>query len=124
MGYRGFVEAVAKEVAPFGITFTLVEPGPAGTSFGAGLVRTQAMPVYEKTPAGDVRRAIADGSFKITGDANKMVDAMIATADCAALPLRLTLGSTAYESIQHALAQRCAAFEAQRDVAFSTDVET
>lgn len=34
-GIEGFVDAVAKEVAPFGIAFTLVEPGPAGTNFGA-----------------------------------------------------------------------------------------
>jgi NAD(P)-dependent dehydrogenase (short-subunit alcohol dehydrogenase family) len=35
-GIEGFVEAVAKEVEPFGIRFTLVEPGPTGTNFGAG----------------------------------------------------------------------------------------
>jgi short-subunit dehydrogenase len=33
---QGFVESVAKEVEPFGIRFTLVEPGPTGTNFGAG----------------------------------------------------------------------------------------
>jgi NAD(P)-dependent dehydrogenase (short-subunit alcohol dehydrogenase family) len=42
-GIEGYVEAVAKEVAPFGIAFTLVEPGPTGTNFGAGLVRAQPM---------------------------------------------------------------------------------
>src|SRR5471030_2616272 len=32
-GIEGFVEAVAIEVAPFGIEFTIAEPGPATTSF-------------------------------------------------------------------------------------------
>src|SRR5580693_8252378 len=80
-GIEGFVEATAKEVAPFKIAFTLVEPGPTGTNFGAGLVRPQPMTVYEDTPVGEVRRAIANGTFKVTGDAEKMVDAMMAAAD-------------------------------------------
>ena len=35
---EGFVDAVAKEVAPFNIEFTIIEPGPAKTSFGGSLV--------------------------------------------------------------------------------------
>jgi NAD(P)-dependent dehydrogenase (short-subunit alcohol dehydrogenase family) len=37
-GIVGFAEAVAQEVAPFNIAFTLVEPGRTATGFGAGLV--------------------------------------------------------------------------------------
>ena len=46
---------------------------------------------------------------------------MTSAADSAKPPLRLALGSTAYDSISHALAKRPAAIEAQRDVAFSAD---
>jgi NAD(P)-dependent dehydrogenase (short-subunit alcohol dehydrogenase family) len=122
-GIEGFVEAVAKEVAPFGIAFTLVEPGPTGTNFGAGLVRPEPMTVYENTPVGEVRRALASGSFKVTGDAGKMVAAIIASADGSAPPLRLTLGSIAYGSIRTALADRLAALESQKAIALSTDVD-
>ena len=80
-GIEGFVESVAQEVAPFGIEMTLVEPGPARTGFGAALVTAQPMAEYDATPAGAVRRGIADGSFVIRGDAAKMVKAML---DCAA----------------------------------------
>lgn len=122
MGHRSFAEAVAKEVAPFGITLTLVEPGPTGTNFGAGLVRPEPMDTYQDTPVGAVRRAIADGSFKITGDAEKTVGAMIAVAEEADPPLRLTLGSTAFASIHAALTERREALEAQKGIALSTDV--
>jgi NAD(P)-dependent dehydrogenase (short-subunit alcohol dehydrogenase family) len=122
-GIEGFVEAVAKEVAPFGIAFTLVEPGPTSTNFGAGLVQPEPMAIYDGTPVGEVRRALASGSFKITGDANKMVDAMIASIDSIPAPLRLTLGSIAYGSIRSALAERIAALDSQKEVALSTDVE-
>src|SRR5476651_2454891 len=72
-GIEGFVESVAQEVAPFNIDFLLVEPGPARTGFGAALVNADTMTVYDDTPAGTVRRGIADGSFMVRGDAVKMV---------------------------------------------------
>jgi NAD(P)-dependent dehydrogenase (short-subunit alcohol dehydrogenase family) len=121
-GIEGFVEATAKEVTPFRIAFTLVEPGPTGTNFGAGLVRPQPMTVYERTAVGEVRRAMASGEFKVTGDANSMVDAMITAADSSAPPLRLTLGSIAYASIHKGLNDRLEALEASKTITLSTDL--
>ena len=120
-GIEGFVESVAKEVAPFGIDFVIVEPGPTSTQFGAGLDHAVQMPEYDHTPAGDVRRAIASNSFAIRGDAGKTVAAMIVAAESAHPPLRLTLGSGAYHSISAALAERLTMLEAQKDIAFSAD---
>ncbi|MFM0264021.1 SDR family oxidoreductase [Paraburkholderia sediminicola] len=120
-GIEGFVESVAKEVAPFGIDFVIVEPGPTTTQFGAGLDHAEPMPDYDDTPAGDVRRAIASNSFAIRGDAGKTVAAMIVAADSAHPPLRLTLGGGAYDSIRAALAERLRGLEAQKDIAFSVD---
>jgi NAD(P)-dependent dehydrogenase (short-subunit alcohol dehydrogenase family) len=120
-GIEGFVESVAQEVAPFGIDFIIVEPGPTGTHFGSNLVQAAATDVYGNTPVGDLRRAIAGGKFVIRGDAERTVKAIIAAADQAHPPLRLTLGSTAYNSISHALGQRLAAIEAQRQLALSAD---
>jgi NAD(P)-dependent dehydrogenase (short-subunit alcohol dehydrogenase family) len=122
-GIEGFVETVAKEVAPFGISFTLVEPGPTGTNFGAGLVRAEPMEAYGDTPVGKLRDDWARGDFKVTGDADKMVDAMIAAADSSHPPLRLTLGSIAYDSIHKALNDRLAVLEASKAVTLSTDVD-
>ena len=106
---------------PFGIDVIIAEPGPTATNFGANLVRADALDVYEQTPAGDVRRAIGDGSFVVKGDAARTVAAMIAAAESAAPPLRLTLGSTAYASVSAALSARLAALAAQKEVAESAD---
>jgi NAD(P)-dependent dehydrogenase (short-subunit alcohol dehydrogenase family) len=64
-GIEGFVESVAQEVAPFGIDFIIVEPGPTSTNFGASLVRAATMAAYDDTPAGALRRAIAEGSLLV-----------------------------------------------------------
>jgi NAD(P)-dependent dehydrogenase (short-subunit alcohol dehydrogenase family) len=120
-GIEGFVESVAKEVAPFGIDFVLVEPGPTVTNFRQGAVRAEPMTVYDNTPAGDVRRAIASGTFVLKGDATKTVKAMIDAADADKPALRLALGSTAFASISKALAERLAAIESQKQVALSAD---
>ncbi|QDL93225.1 SDR family oxidoreductase [Paroceanicella profunda] len=120
-GIEGFMEALAQEVAPFGISCIIAQPGPTGTNFGANLVVAEATRAYADTPAGAVRRAIGDGSFVVRGDAARTAAAMIDAADSETPPLRLTLGSTAYESISAALRARLAALEAQRDVAFAAD---
>lgn len=120
-GIEGFVEAVAQEVAPFGIDFVIAEPGPTGTNFGAALDHAKPTATYEQTPAGEVRRAVASGAFTIRGDAGNTVDAMIAAADAEHPPFRLALGSSAYDSIRAALTRRLEELEAQRDTALAAD---
>jgi len=116
-GIEGFIEAVAQEVAPFGIDFIIAEPGPTVTNFGASLVQSAPMDVYDDTPVGVMRR----GSFVLKGDAQRTVDAMIVAADSERPSLRLALGSTAYEDIVRELSKRLAAIKAQRGVALSAD---
>lgn len=120
-GIEGFVEAVAQEVAPFGIDFIIAEPGPTATNFAAALDHADPLAVYDDTPAGDIRAAIGSGKFVIRGDAARTVDAMISAADAERPPLRLALGSTAYENIHAALTERLAVLESQRRTAFQAD---
>ena len=121
-GIEGFVEAVAQEVAPFGIALTLVEPGPTRTAFGAKRVSAPAMAAYRDTPAGTMRRAVEGGGAEgvaafVYDEPGWMVEAMIAAAGQTPAPLRLTLGAGSYDRIAAALAARRAALEAQKDVA-------
>lgn len=120
-GVEGFIESLAQETAPFGIDFIIAEPGPTDTGFGANLVHAKPMDEYDKTPAGDVWRAITGGTFILRGDAKRTARAMIAAADEEAPSLRLVLGSTAYNSISQALSSRLALLQAQRTIAFSAD---
>ena len=120
-GIEGFVETVAKEVEPFGIDFLLAEPGPTATNFGAGIDLAPALAAYADTPAGAVRRMVGERAFEIKGDAGRTVRALIAAADLPSPPLRLPLGSTAYENLTRELARRLAGIEAQREIAFSAD---
>lgn len=120
-GIEGFVEAVAQEVAPFGIDFILAEPGPTATRFAEARDDAVPMQIYDDTPAGVVRRGVTDGSFEIKGDPDRCADAMIAACDAERPALRLALGSTAYASITTALRDRLEKIERQRETAMSAD---
>lgn len=80
------------------------------------------MPVYDATPVGELRRRIGADAFARLGDAGKTVDAMIVASDAERPARRLTLGSSAYQSISKALAVRLAELEAQKSVALEADV--
>ncbi|MCH8544462.1 MAG: SDR family oxidoreductase [Alcanivorax sp.] len=125
-GIEGFIESVAKEVAPFGIDCLIIEPGPTETNFAVGLDHAQPLACYEDTPVGDVRRVFtsgdfSSGTFTIKSDVVRTVDAMIAAADAETPPSRLALGSTTYTSIRQALTERLRVLEEQKDVTFSAD---
>jgi NAD(P)-dependent dehydrogenase (short-subunit alcohol dehydrogenase family) len=56
---EGFCEAVAAEVAAFGIGVTIVEPGGARTEFRYGSARVaDLMPEYDNTPAHAFQRML------------------------------------------------------------------
>lgn len=120
-GIEGFVEAVRQEVASFGIELLLVEPGPTVTNFASGLDIAAPLDAYRDNASGQLRRAIEAGDFAILGDAGKCVAATLATLDQETMPLRLALGSTAYQHIEAALEARLAELRAQRALAFGAD---
>ncbi len=122
-GIEGFVEAVAKEVAPFGIACTIVEPGPTKTGFRDGMVRAPAMDAYRDGPSGDIRRRFDSGTFARTGDVDKMAQAIIDAADASEPPRRLALGSSAYRSIGAALRERLDELERHRAVTLAVDAD-
>ncbi|MNK02008.1 NADP-dependent 3-hydroxy acid dehydrogenase YdfG [compost metagenome] len=125
-GIEGFVEAVAQEVAPFGIQMTLIEPGPTATGFGGALDQAEPLPAYADTPSGAIRSALFGanaGGFSIDGDVEKMVTAIIACADAAVAPRRLLLGSSAYTRVHAALCERLAELEENRAITCAMDLD-
>lgn len=122
-GIEGFAEAVAAEVAPFNIGLTIVEPGGARTEFRYGSAQI-APPIaaYDNTPAHAFRSMLDPAQTQAPGDPAKMAAAMIDSVDQEPAPLRLLLGSDAYQRTHQVLAGRLAALEAQKALAATTDV--
>ncbi|OBH13580.1 SDR family oxidoreductase [Mycobacterium sp. E1747] len=123
-GIEGFMESTAKDVAPFGVGITIVEPGGARTEFRTSSSRLGAnqLPAYDISPA-TLTRGIKDPALPPpTGDPVKMANAMIDSVDVDPPPLRLVLGSDAYGAIRQALTERLAAVEAQRDLAATVGI--
>jgi NAD(P)-dependent dehydrogenase (short-subunit alcohol dehydrogenase family) len=121
-GIEGFVESVAQEVAPSGIGMTIVEPGGARTEFrhGSAQIATK-MPEYDNTPARAPLRILDPASELAPGDPARMAAAMIASVAQEPAPLRVVLGSEALRNTLTVLRKRVAGFEAQTDLAASTD---
>ncbi|MGW1622391.1 SDR family oxidoreductase [Streptomyces sp. NPDC002172] len=120
-GIEGFMESVAKEVAPFGIEVTIVEPGGARTEFRYDSLQTATpMPAYDNTPAAMTRGA-GDRSRPSLGDPAKMAARIIAGAEQSPAPERLVLGSDAYRFLHAALSERLADVESQAQMAGLTD---
>ncbi|TRW22818.1 SDR family oxidoreductase [Flavobacterium zepuense] len=120
---EGFCETIAQEVAPFNIGVTIVEPGAHKTAFASGMVTAPVMEAYDATPAGDVRRAIAAGTFPIKGDVNVTVQAMIDVVEVTPAPRRLTMGRDAYTDVRASLVARLEALDAQKELALSSEIE-
>ncbi|RAS65902.1 short-subunit dehydrogenase [Lentzea atacamensis] len=118
-GVEGFCETVAREIEPFGIGLTIVEPGAAPTGFGDSLATAPITPEYDAGPAGDTRRALADGTFPLVNDPEKIADAMIDLVDRGATPLRLPLGLDTYQDVRASLVARLAEHDAHREAALS-----
>ena len=121
-GVEGFAEALAGEVAPFGIGVTIVEPGGARTNFRYGSsVLSSRIPEYDGTPAAGIRRILTERTTQGIGDPARMASAMIASVDRSPAPLRLVLGSDAAQAMAGALAARLADVQSQRSSAAATD---
>ena len=121
-GIEGFCEAVAAEVAPFGIGVTIVEAGGARTGFGpTGLRFAEPLDAYDVSPAAMVRAFRDGGPPGVIGDPVRMVRAMVASVDQEPAPLRLVLGSDAWTAISASLAARLESVRAQELTAGATD---
>jgi NAD(P)-dependent dehydrogenase (short-subunit alcohol dehydrogenase family) len=122
-GIEGFCETIAQEIAPFGIEMTIIEPGATPTGFGEALDRGPEMPEYDSGPAGDLRRAIASGSFAFPNDPRKTVTAIIEAATETPSRLRVPLGVDTYNDIRASYVARLENLDAQQHRALSVAAE-
>jgi NAD(P)-dependent dehydrogenase (short-subunit alcohol dehydrogenase family) len=102
---EGFTEALAQEVAGFGIKTTLIEPGGYATDWaGASAARSEPLPAYQAMhDAMAERRASYAGAQPGPDDTTAAVFAAI---DAENPPKRLLLSGTAFDIAQNVYAER------------------
>jgi hypothetical protein len=103
---------------------TLIEPGASRTNFGGSSADVApSMPIYDETAVGKFRRMTAAAGLAVfPGDPRKIADAIIKSSDETPAPRRIVLGSDAYRVVYESLKSRLVSLEAQKSLAFSTDV--
>jgi NAD(P)-dependent dehydrogenase (short-subunit alcohol dehydrogenase family) len=103
-GVEGFSESLSKEVRPLGVKVTIVEPGGFRTDFaGSSTTLEGGRPEYDATVGATVRFQ-RDYNGKQPGDPARAAAAIVALASLPDPPLRLLLGSDAYNAAeQHGL---------------------
>jgi NAD(P)-dependent dehydrogenase (short-subunit alcohol dehydrogenase family) len=99
---EGLSEALAQELAPFGVKVLVVEPGAFRTDFSGRSIRTPGAKIdaYAGMQAGEVATLLKQYHGHEPGDPVKAVDAILRTLDSQEMPLRLMLGADAVSAIQ------------------------
>jgi NAD(P)-dependent dehydrogenase (short-subunit alcohol dehydrogenase family) len=122
---EGFSEALALEVAPFGIFVTIVAPGPFRTDF---LTRESLRFVGNAIADYDERRARVQATFEgrsgqQPGDPVKLAEALVRLANEEKPPMRFIAGAFAVETAEKKLASVKADLENWRAVSLAADYE-
>jgi NAD(P)-dependent dehydrogenase (short-subunit alcohol dehydrogenase family) len=115
-GLEGFSDALAQEVAAFGIKVTLVEPGPYGTDWaGPSAVVADAIPAYA-----DVREVTGRAAAERRGhrgDPLATGPAILELVDADDPPVRLFFGERALDLTRAEYERRLEAWEEWQDLA-------
>ena len=120
-GVEGFSESLSKEVAPLGIRVTIVEPGGFRTDFaGSSTTLREGRPEYDTTVGATVRFQ-RDYDGKQPGDPMKAAGALLHIASLSEPPLRLLLGTDAYNAAEKHTMQMLASDRDWKDLSISTD---
>ncbi|MGF6373884.1 NAD(P)-dependent dehydrogenase (short-subunit alcohol dehydrogenase family) [Paraburkholderia sp. RAU6.4a] len=121
---EGLSESLARELSPFGIRVTVVEPGGFRTNFAGGSLKWSEVesPVYTET-VGKMRRYMSSYHGTQTGDPAKAADAIVRAVSADVPPLRLPLGPDAVDLVRKKLSSVQHDLEAWLDVSSSTDFD-
>jgi NAD(P)-dependent dehydrogenase (short-subunit alcohol dehydrogenase family) len=120
-GVEGFSETLAKEVAPFGVKVTIVEPGGFRTDFaGVSTSLREGRPEYDAT-VGATARFQREYNGKQPGDPAKAALAVLRLASDENPPLRIVLGSDAYDAAEKNDLAKIEMSKEWKDLSISTD---
>jgi len=120
-GVEGFSESLAKEVAPLGIKVTIVEPGGFRTDFaGSSTEFAEGRPEYDATVGATIRFQ-REYNGKQPGDPAKAAAVLLDLASQEERPLRLLLGSDAYNAAEKSALEKLESDRKWKAVSLSTD---
>ncbi|HGM7028678.1 TPA: oxidoreductase [Serratia liquefaciens] len=118
---EGFSESLAKEIAPFGVKVTLVEPGGFRTDWaGSSMTIAPVSAAYQAT-LGPMLDYLQQHNGNQPGDPAKAAQVILQIAELDEPPLRLLLGSDAVFIAGQVQAEREAADAKFRYLSLSTD---
>jgi NAD(P)-dependent dehydrogenase (short-subunit alcohol dehydrogenase family) len=113
-------EALAAEVAPFGMKVLIVEPGSFRTSFGGtSMHRSRTIEAYAAS-TGQTRAAVDGMDGGQPGDPAKAAAAILRAVDAPDAPLRLALGGDAVDAIRGKIAALTADLDSWEAVSRAT----
>ncbi len=122
-GVEGFSEVLSKEVGPFGVKVTIIEPGGFRTDFaGPSTAIREGRPEYDST-VGKIARFQRDYNGKQPGDPAKAAAAVLHIASLNDPPLRLLLGSDAVHFVEQNDLAKMDSDRKWKDLSVSTDIE-
>ncbi|NIG54687.1 SDR family NAD(P)-dependent oxidoreductase [Chitinophaga sp. Cy-1792] len=121
-GMVGLTEALAQEVAPFGVRATVVLPGSFRTNF-----LEEGSLTYTRHPIGEyesykVLQGMSARAGTQPGDPGKLVAALVRLSHMENPPVHLILGPDAYKMIMDKREQDLKEFEAYKSITMSTNL--
>jgi len=117
----GFSDALAMEVAPFGVKVCTLEPGGIRTNWArrAGQNAPDLLPDYE-TSVGSMLKLLRGHEQRSESDPRKIADVIVKLANSDEVPVRLILGVDAEERVHRAEEARTREAEKWRYLTVST----
>jgi NAD(P)-dependent dehydrogenase (short-subunit alcohol dehydrogenase family) len=120
----GFSDALAMEVAPFGVRVCTLEPGGIRTNWArrAGQNAPNLLPEYEDL-VGSILKMLRSLEGRSEGDPRKIAKVILQLANSDEVPVRLILGVDAEQRVHQAEAARASEAEKFRHLTVSTVFE-
>src|ERR1700692_2242757 len=120
----GFSDALAMEVAPFGVKICTLEPGGIRTNWArrSGQNTPDLLPDYENS-VGSILKMLRGLEGRAEGDPRKIAHVIVQLANSDEVPVRLILGVDAENRVQQAEAARASEAAKWRDLTVSTVFE-
>jgi NAD(P)-dependent dehydrogenase (short-subunit alcohol dehydrogenase family) len=120
----GFSDALAMEIAPFGVKVCTLEPGGIRTNWARRARQNvpELLPEYEKS-VGPILKLLRSIDGRTEGDPRKIANLIVQLANSEEVPVRLILGVDAEKRVQRAEAARASEAEKWRHLTVSTVFE-